>query len=159
MKVNGRYDPSMERLTYYEDAEVPVFITNALSEELSPDLQELLYRAVMEVSEQYGESFPRMISAEFRQKKVIEEKNEFIGLFNIFDESEQSTSYMVELRLYGDDNTVIYYTDRSFSEEQRISQVYIIEEWNGKAEKMKVDDHYIVMIRPEEYEEGGHGVQ
>ena len=159
MKVNGKYEPSMERLTYYEDSEVPVFITNALSEELSPDLQELLYRAVMEVSEQYGESFPKMISAEFGQKKVIEEKNEFIGLFNIFDESEQSTSYVVELRLYGDDNTVIYYTDRSFNEEQRISQVYIIKKWNGKTENLKIDDHYIVMIKPEEYKEDKYGIQ
>lgn len=149
----------MERLTYYEDSEVPVFITNALSEELSPDLQELLYRAVMEVSEQYGELAHKTMTAEFRQKKVTEARNEFAGLFNIFDESEQSTRYEVELRLYGDDNTVIYYTDRSFNEEQRISQVYIIKKWNGKTENLKIDDHYIVMIKPEEYEEDKYGVQ
>lgn len=118
----------MGDLKWFSDTEVPIFMTCGVNEKLPIELVQFILDL----------SFERGVTGEanYFQFFDIESNGEIIKIKMQQENPEMITKCTIAIK-----------TDKKFT-----GRVYCIETWNGvEKPKATIDDHYIMVLLPEEY--------
>lgn len=127
----------MEDLKYYNDLTVPIFMTHGVKDSLPCELTMW------------------MLTLAFERSVILHKKEmntSYMQVYKIKSEKmpDGYVRYIIEMEQEQPDYTsahkAVFPTSQEFN-----GTVWLMESWNGKTENIKLDDHYITMLLPEEY--------